>query len=550
MSAPPDIVLFFGRFHLVLVHLPIGLLVLLGFLELFARCDRFKHANANAGLILALAAPLAVLTAAFGWMLSQGGGYDADLLRWHRWTGIGTAVSCVLAAVLYAANAKGLYRGVLVLGLGALVVSSHFGGSLTHGSDYLTRYAPARLRDVLRGKEPSAPTLKPEQIGDEGVPFFSTAIAPVLNDKCVSCHGPEKSKGGLRLDSFEALAKGGDGGAAIVPGKSGEGTMLERMLLPLDSDDHMPPDGKPQPSSDEIALLRWWIDAGASPTQSVTQLNPPASIIRLLRVNTKPVVAQDSPQDTSPLASRAEIQAKVDPLSQELGVPMTFLAETGPYLQANPGVLAEGFGDEGLARMAEIGRNIRWLDLGGTAVTDDGLRHLAKFPNLTRLYLQRTAITDPALAYVARLQQLEYLNLHGTPISSVGLEHLKGLPKLKQLYLWQTQVNGSEAKAFADARTDRAQISEWERQIEELKAKIRAAQILVDVGIAPETNATPLVMSPAPINTECPVSGKPVVAGQTVVYNGKVVAFCCEQCKAKFEKDPKPFLSKLGLHSE
>lgn len=323
MSTPPDIVLFFGRFHPVLVHLPIGLLVLLGFLEFLARFERFKQANANAGLILALAAPLAVLTAAFGWMLSQGGGYDGDLLRWHRWTGVGTAAACVLAALLYAANAKGLYRGVLVLGLGALVVSSHFGGSLTHGSDYLTRYAPPRLRDLLRGKQPSAPAPKLEQPGDEGGPLFSSAIAPVLNDKCVVCHGPEKSKGGLRLDSFEALAKGGDAGPAIVPGKSSEGTMVKRLLLPLDNDDHMPPDGKPQPSSDEIALLRWWIDAGANPTQSVAQLKPPTSIARLLGAGTKPVLASDSPPDMNPPASRQEIQAKVDRLSQELGVPIS-----------------------------------------------------------------------------------------------------------------------------------------------------------------------------------------------------------------------------------
>jgi YHS domain-containing protein/uncharacterized membrane protein/mono/diheme cytochrome c family protein len=543
-------VLFFGRFHPALVHLPIGLLVLLGFLELLARFDRFKQANANAGLILALAAPLAVLTAAFGWMLSQGGGYDGELLRWHRWTGVGTAAACVLAAILYAANARRLYRGVLVLGLGALVVSSHFGGSLTHGSDYLTRYAPPQLRDLFRGKRPSAPAPKPEQPVDEGAAFFSTAIAPLLNDKCVACHGPEKSKGGLRLDSFEALTKGGDTGLAIVPGKSGEGTMVKRMLLPLDNDDHMPPDGKPQPSNEEITLLRWWIDAGASPTQSMARLNPPSSIARLLRAGTKAVLASGSAPDMNLPASREEIRTKVEQLSQELAVPISFLAETGPYLQANPGVLASGFGDDGLARMAEIGRNVRWLDLGGTGVTADGLRHLARFPNLTRLYLQRTAITDLSLAHLAGLQQLEYLNLHGTPISSAGLEHLKGLPRLRQLYLWQTQVNGSEARAFADAHTDHAQISEWEKQVDELKAKIRDAQILVDVGITPGTNAAGMAMFPGPINTECPVSGKPVVAGQTVVYNGKVVAFCCEHCKAEFEKDPKPFLSKLGLHSE
>ena len=94
MSGPSDISLFFGRLHPLLVHLPIGLIVLLALLEVLARSHRFKQANANAGLILALAVPASLVSVLCGWLLSLGGGYPDSLLQWHKWTGIATAAAC------------------------------------------------------------------------------------------------------------------------------------------------------------------------------------------------------------------------------------------------------------------------------------------------------------------------------------------------------------------------------------------------------------------------------------------------------------------------
>src|SRR5438046_3096674 len=137
MNGPPEMTQFFGRLHPLLVHLPIGLIVLLAFLEWIARYPRFKNANSGARFILALAAPLAVFTALCGWLLSLGGSYGDRLLQLHLWTGIGTAAACVLAALCYWLELKRLYRYCLAATTVALVFASHFGGSLTHGSDYL-----------------------------------------------------------------------------------------------------------------------------------------------------------------------------------------------------------------------------------------------------------------------------------------------------------------------------------------------------------------------------------------------------------------------------
>ena len=153
MSAASDLSLFFGRFHPLLVHLPIGLLVLLAVLEVLSLWPQWKNANASAGFILALAVPLTIVTVVFGWLLSLAGGYDLGLVTIHKYTGIATGAICLIAGILFALGAKRLYRFTLFIGFLVLTVTSHYGGSLTHGSDYLVRYAPGPVRALLAGKQ-------------------------------------------------------------------------------------------------------------------------------------------------------------------------------------------------------------------------------------------------------------------------------------------------------------------------------------------------------------------------------------------------------------
>jgi mono/diheme cytochrome c family protein len=87
-------------------------------------------------------------------------------------------------------------------------------------------------------------------------------IHPVLAAHCVSCHGPEKQKGGLRLDSREMALMGGSGyGPAIVPGKSEESPLI-LFMAHVEPEMEMPPKKDPLPDS-TIAVLRAWIDQGA-----------------------------------------------------------------------------------------------------------------------------------------------------------------------------------------------------------------------------------------------------------------------------------------------
>ncbi len=542
MSGPPEMALFFGRLHPLLVHLPIGLILLLAVLELFARFPRFKHANVNAGLILALVIPATVVTVLCGWLLSLGGGYQARLLQIHKWMGIGTAAVCVLAGLLYWLDLKKAYRGCLFAGVAVLLVASHFGGSLTHGSDYLVRYAPPFIRSWF-GAAPPAPQARPVAKARDVKTLlaYTDIVRPILQNDCVQCHGPEKSKGKLRLDTLDLALKGGDSGAAIVPGKPGKSELLKRLHLPPDDDDHMPPDGKPQPGTDDVRLLEWWIEAGAPGDKKLAELKPPAQVVRILEARFGPPRTLAKATPPKPLK---EVLPLVASLGDAIRVIINPLAPNEPWLECNASMQGAHFDDAKLARLAALGPNIRWLDVGGTGISDAGLALLAKMPNLQRLHLERTAVGDAGIAHLASLNHLEYLDLYDTKVTDAGLETLQTLPRLKEVYLWETQVTPTAAASFIAARTDADQLQSWRQQIEQLQAQIREARITVDLGAAladsPATHA-------AAMNTQCPVSGKAIDPSKTVVYNGHVVAFCCDDCKAKFQKEPAAFLAKLGL---
>jgi YHS domain-containing protein len=303
----------------------------------------------------------------------------------------------------------------------------------------------------------------------------------------------------------------------------------------------MPPEGKPQPTKEEIALLQWWIDLGAPGDKKVAELKPNASIKRILGTR-----FGASPPAPKALAARPlkDVLPVANQLSEQLHVALSPISPKEPWLQCDAGIGGADFGDSQLAQLAPVAANLRWLDLGGTGVSDAGLSQVASMQNLVRLHLERTSITDAGLASLGELPNLEYLNLYGTAITSAGLEHLQGLPKLKQVYLWQTKVTPDAAKEFTAARTDSDQLQRWREEIEALQAKMRDARITVDLGTevaaAPATNA-------APVNAKCPVSGKPIDPTKTLVRDGAVVAFCCDDCKSKFQEDPKPFLAKLEL---
>src|SRR5947209_8167190 len=89
---------------------------------------------------------------------------------------------------------------------------------------------------------------------------FLRDVKPILAQRCFRCHSSLEQESNLRLDSVAAILKGGDGGMAIVPGKSSESRLIE--AIERRGELKMPPEGEPL-SVQQVAVLRSWIDAGA-----------------------------------------------------------------------------------------------------------------------------------------------------------------------------------------------------------------------------------------------------------------------------------------------
>jgi hypothetical protein len=267
---------FIARFHVLLIHLPIGSIVLLACLEALALAPRFRHLASSSTVILGLTLLAAAATAGTGWLLGRGEGYDPDLLAWHRWTGVSVVAAISVLLALHLGGWAKAYRIGLVLTLGLVAFTGHFGGSLTHGREFLTKFAP--WHSAEHDDPPATQAVSTNLLTQ---PIYAAVVQPLFNKYCVSCHGPQKSKAKLRLDSYDALVKGSENGPVMDPGMGAACLLIKRLHLPPEDEDHMPPDGKRQPTPQEIALLQWWIDRGAPTNQTAAELNPPSELQHL-----------------------------------------------------------------------------------------------------------------------------------------------------------------------------------------------------------------------------------------------------------------------------
>lgn len=326
-SAPPQFFEFLGRFHTLAVHLPIGVLLLVATAELLTRLPKLRTRIDPA---LDLALPFLVLTsvAAFslGVLLARGGGYPPKLVALHRGFTLAAVVGSAASLLAWVTRLRAdgaehrlPYRATLAVTVTLLTIGAHFGGSMTHGDSYLTRYAPAFVQKMM-GAEPPAPV---EQVASGPVTeplVFAATILPLLKRECVECHGPDKTKGGLRLDSLAAIVKGGEHGAAIVPGHGENSLLVKRMRLPGTEDEHMPPTEKPQPTAGEIDLMSWWIDRGANETLRVKDAIVPDAARTILGKSIDPSSLPSTPGPV-PDSTKASPHDAVSPAA--VAVPST-----------------------------------------------------------------------------------------------------------------------------------------------------------------------------------------------------------------------------------
>jgi uncharacterized membrane protein len=420
--AHADWLQFLGRFHPLLVHFPIALIVLLPILDILG--IRRPWLQQTAGLVLQFALATCLIAILFGLLLAYGSGESGTTVTLHLRGGILLAIELLFCqAVRHSCLQKHsrAYFFLLATILLTLTWTAHKGSSLTHGSDYLTRYMPAAIKKYVA---PSAVSSHPDS-------FFAMHIYPVLDMKCVSCHGTNKEQGGLRLDSYETLMAGGKDGIVIAPRNPDGCLLLKKVTLPPSDPHFMPAEGRTPLTHDEIARIRAWVLAGASPDAS----RVPGIFI-----------AGDRDEPPPPVGDYSALMGEIQQMQQSQGaklVPVSSKPSDGLILRTTD--VAATFDDSQLAKFQRFAPFIVEVELGRTAVTDASIATLVQFKNLRALHLEGTSVTGRTLRNLSSLSQLSYLNLSGTTVTNDEVTPLKSMPSLRHLYLFNTPAEATSA---------------------------------------------------------------------------------------------------------
>ena len=274
---------FLAPFHSVVLHLPIGFVLMACIFELYAMKRPGEEIRRVLTLSHVFCILAAVVTIVLGLLRAVDGGYEEKALDLHKWYGVAVGFLAVGTLVLHQLGFGGgkekkamivAYRLTLAVNFSVLAIAGHLGGNLTYGSEYLVANAPNFVKEILdhdegddsAGGATVAASSEAESSAAAGpLVHFNEKVWPALEAKCVRCHGKEKKKGGYTLTDKEIAFKGGDSEIeAIVPFNPAKSLLVETILLPEDDDYVMPPEGKEPLTQEEILAIIQWVKDGAA----------------------------------------------------------------------------------------------------------------------------------------------------------------------------------------------------------------------------------------------------------------------------------------------
>jgi len=377
-----------GHVHPLILHLPIGFGVLLALFCVVKK--QFEQSEVLFQSLLLLTALFSTTTAIFGLFLAKEGGYDAEQINWHQWSGVGVSF-VYFAWVLWQKSPI----WVSILGVFTLIFAGHTGASITHGADYL-KFGEQKIA-----------------ISDESL-AFEALVQPILRAKCESCHNEQKSKGGLKMNTLANLLKGGKNGPIWKAGDLNS-HLLQRVNLPLNHKKHMPPAGKVQLTADEQLILTLWIKEGANTETKVGTYSKEFLSLAKKQIPTK----EEQVYDFS-AASEKDIAAINTPFCSVYPI-----AYDSPALQAEFFVAAK-YDPKSLENLSKVSEQLIGINLNKMPVSDADLNILTKFLHLERLHLNATKVSFKGVVdLLKKLPNLKTLAIWNTPIGNPEIAQLK-----------------------------------------------------------------------------------------------------------------------------
>ncbi|MEM6767805.1 MAG: c-type cytochrome domain-containing protein [Bacteroidota bacterium] len=418
-----------GRMHPMVLHLPIGLVVALGGSLLLKPAMEAKSFKVLFSGLLTLTTFCTLLTALFGLFLSLEGGYESASLARHKWSGVGMAVAMYLWYLLNERSipsAKLTQLGLVSIGI-LMLLAGHWGGELTHGEGYVL--GPVRMEEV--------PAITPE------TSLYMAAVQPVLEQKCFGCHNTGKSKGQLIMSNPALFMAGGEHGPSLLKGDPDNSLMIQRAHLPLEHEEHMPPEGKLQLSELEIQLLHQWIQSGADFNKPLGAYQEEDSLYLLATQFFELADTENATYAFEP-ASPA--------LIEKLNTPFRTV---NPVAKGSPALavtifVRKTYQPSFLQDLLQAKEQIVSLNLTDLPIQDKDMQILAAFPNLEKLILNGTDIQGKNLNLLSANEKLASLSLSNTSLASDALESLAKIPSLRELFVWSAGIAEEDIQRWKD----------------------------------------------------------------------------------------------------
>ena len=418
-----EILNYLGKFHPVVLHLPIGALYLTFCLVLL---EKFFKSNYTIpirfGLLFSFV--FSVLSAMLGYFLYLGDDFSGDLIERHMWLGISTTLFIGLLLWIHKTTTHIKYfNGVFLITIVLLSVTGHFGGQITHGSEYL------KLPDFSKTSN---------QTSLDSLNLYTSIVMPILDTKCVKCHNQNKSKGDLILNSKESILKGGESGSILVSFDPESSHLYNYPNLPMEDEMHMPPEGNSQLTENEIELLRIWIDKGAEFESFNSFVSLEKSEQEIVNSFIKVDLEKVDPPRKKDLEKLLELNFRLERNSV-----------SNNYLEAK--FLGTVLKSKHLNALSKVKTQLIKLDLSNTDLNDGLLQKLKSFTSLKYLKINNTSVTDNGLLSIS--SSIESLNLNNTGVGFEGLNQLLQNNELKTVYLWNTNINNDNQQKLSDLYT-------------------------------------------------------------------------------------------------
>ena len=431
-SKTNDVFLWFGKLHPLVLHFPIVLGIAIVIYFLFFQNKPLEEDTEK--LFLVGNAMMASMVALLGLFLSKQDAYDNDTLNLHKWGGLSIALISWL--LIYIKKLATNYKKIIALGyLLVLLFFTHQGALLTHGENALSMPMPAAVIEEVKTV-------------DSSLTVYEKAINPILAQKCVSCHGPDKVKGNLQLQSPELILKGGKNGNILNGIQNEEALLLQRIHLPNADEKHMPPADKLQLTLEELTLLTKWVKAGGNFTKKISELAKTDSLAILAMAYKAPAKGSGDKKNNAP--DLKEFNSN--------------------YLTVN--YLFSGSED------------IEVNFFQGTFYKIEQLKNLEKIKDkIVSLNMQGMPITKEDLAIILQFTKLKKLNLNYTTLTLNDLQPLKSIKSLTNLSICGMEVNQNTLTKFLE-KAPFTEINIWtnhssEKEFQQLSASNKKVKIII-----------------------------------------------------------------------